>query len=315
MMAALACVGSVMTSCEDTPDKPIAQEPTNPNFLNTPATANFTYDLNSTETVTLTCSQPDFGGVATPTTYAVQLSLSPTFDGCPAAAQWNNAASTPQPFIELPSTTNNTTIAIPARDVADAINACRGFNDLKQLTADQGYTDYNGAVYMRLRAFFNDADADQMDRYTIVSNVIKLSSVVAYPTLRQPGFIYLIGKPGGWTGPEAGNAAALEKWKIFEPDDKIGSQIYIGTFDIAAGEFQFRFYSALEGWDFNSIGAQDPDNTVSIAMKNGVYSGPCFFGPNKGEGKGAWMIDNWAGGRVTITVNLKAKTVEFKQVN
>lgn len=313
IMASVALAAVALTGCDDNTD-PKAQVPQSNDFLNTPPTANYTYNLTETPTVTLTCSQPDFGGVATIPSFAVQLSLDPKFASVPAEWKFDDPASTPLNFVELPSSYNTYTIDIPARDLADAINACRGYNDLQQLKGE-AYKDYNGPVYLRLRAYFPSATDTQNDLYSVISNVIALSKVIAYPTLRQPGYIYLVGAPEGWAGPTPGNAAHYEDWKLFEADNAIDSKIYSATFDIPAGQFQFRFYSELQDWDFNSIGSQNDDNPVDITMKDGVYSGPCVIGQAKGEGKGSWQIPGWEGGQVTITVNLNAKTVEFKKVN
>lgn len=314
LIAALACVGSVFTACEDDLTDPKAQAPADNNFLNTPPTANYTYDLEETETVTLTCSQPGYG-VGTIPTYAVELSLDPNFNGVPSQWKYTGSESTPQNYIELPSTSTSTTIEIPARDIADAINGCRGYNKLEQLSED-GYTDYEGPVYFRVRSYFPGASDDVYDLYSVTSNIITLTHMIAYPTLRMPGFIYLVGAPEGWAGPTLANAEHYEDWKLFEADDKIGSQIYSATFDIPAGQFQFRFYSALQDWDFNSIGSQDGDSPVNITLNaDGIYSGSCVVGTEKGTGKGSWQIEGWTGGEVTITVNTKAKTVEFKKIN
>ncbi len=320
IIAAVACMGAVFTSCEkDNNEEPKAQQPTDKNFLNTPPTANYTYILDKTESVTITLSQPDYG-VGTIPTYAIELSLSPEFNSVPAEWEYTGEESTPQNFIVLPAESNKTTIEIPSRDVADAINGCRGYNKLDQLD-EAGYTNYTGPVYMRVRSYFPGAADDVADLYSITSNVITFAHIVGYKTIRVPGYIYLIGAPvkpddENWVGPDASNAEILENWKLFEADDKIGSQIYSATFDIPADKFQFRFYSALEGWDLNSIGSQDGDSPVDIELNaDGVYSGACVVGKAKGEGKGSWKLPGWEGGRVTITVNTKAKTVEFKKVN
>lgn len=309
IIAALACIGSVFTSCEkDNNEEPKAQVPTNKNFLNTPPTANFTYILDQTESVTITLSQPDYG-VGTIPTYAIEVSLDPEFDGVPAEWKYTGTEATPQNYVELPSTSNKTTIEVSSRDIADAINACRGYNKLEQLDED-GYKNYEGKVYMRVRSYFAGAGEDIYDLYAITSNIISFTHMVGYKTLRLPGFIYLVGAPEGWAGPTAANADHYEDWKLFEADDKIGSQIYSGTFDIAAGQFQFRFYTALTGWDDDSFGSQADDAPVDIVMNaSGIYSGAGV------SGKGSWQITGWTGGGVTMTVNLKAKTVEFKKVN
>lgn len=309
IIAALACIGSVFTSCEkDNNEEPKAQMPTDKNFLNTPPTANYTYDLKNTETVTITVSQPNYG-VGTIPTYAVEVSLDPNFNGVPAQWKYTGSESTPQNFIALPLESNKTTIEIPSRDIADAINACRGYNKLEQLD-ESGYTDYSGPVYIRVRSYFPGASDDVYDLYTIASNIITFSHIVGYKTLRMPGFIYLVGAPEGWVGPTAANAEHYENWKLFEDDEKIGSNVYSATFDIAEGKFMFRFYTALTGWDDDSFGSQADDSPVDIEFNGaGIYSGAGV------AGKGSWNCPTWTGGKVTITVDLNAKTVEFRKVN
>ena len=77
-------------------------------------------------------------------------------------------------------------------------------------------------------------------------------------------------------------------------------------FDIPAGKFQFRFYRSLSGWNVDSIGAQVDDNPVDIDWIDGVgYKGAVV------EGKGSFQYSSWAGGKIKITVNLKAMTVEM----
>ncbi len=309
IIAALACLGSVFTSCEkDNNEEPKAQIPTDKNFLNTPPTANYTYDLQNTETVTITVSQPNYG-VGTIPTYAVEVSLDPEFNGVPTQWKYTGAESTPQNFVALPTESNKTSIDIPARDIADAINGCRGYNKLAQLD-ESGYVDYIGPVYMRVRSYFPGASDEVFDLYTIASNVITFTNMVGYKTLRAPGSIYLVGAPEGWAGPTAANAAHYENWKLFEDNDKIGSKIYSATFDIPAGQFMFRFYTALTGWDADSFGSQVEDSPVDIELNDaGIYSGAGV------AGKGSWSCPTWTGGEVTITVDLNAKTVEFKKVN
>ncbi len=47
-------------------------------------------------------------------------------------------------------------------------------------------------------------------------------------------------------------------------------------------------------------------------MANGSYSGACFYDPDTEKaGKGSWSVPDWAGGDVSMTVNLNDLTVEF----
>ena len=127
-----------------------------------------------------------------------------------------------------------------------------------------------------------------------------------YYAVKLPGKIYLVGDCSGWNEPSKANAALFVGWTLSEADDAIDSKIYTGVFDIPAGKFQFRFYRSLSGWDVDSIGAQVDDDPVNIDWIDGVgYKGAVV------EGKGSFQYSSWAGGKIKITVNLKAMTVEM----
>lgn len=108
--------------------------------------------------------------------------------------------------------------------------------------------------------------------------------------------IYVVGACQGWKIDSA--AMALK-----ETED--GSEIYTGTFNINAGEFQFRFYRALGDWETGSVGSQVDDSPVDITVPaNGIVV-DCV------DGKGSWKDDAWAGGDLSISVNLKEMKVTF----
>lgn len=92
---------------------------------------------------------------------------------------------------------------------------------------------------------------------------------------------------------------------------EVAPQRYTGTFDIAAGQASFRFYTELGNWGDNgslpSIGAKanDGDNlTISLA-EDATYEGQCVFG------KGNWEDPTWAGGTIKMDVDLNSMTVAF----
>ncbi len=96
------------------------------------------------------------------------------------------------------------------------------------------------------------------------------------------GWIYLVGAPEGWKGPEEANAAHYDAWRLYDSTD---TDVYSGTFDIPAGQFTFRFYTALTGWDGGaSLGAQVEDATIDIALPAGKFTG------NSLAGKGGWTL-------------------------
>lgn len=124
-----------------------------------------------------------------------------------------------------------------------------------------------------------------------------LGSVALFSGLTANADIYLIGAPGNWNISD--NSYPLK-------ETSSGSKIYTGTYDIASGKFQFRFYKSLGNWDSGSLGSQSADNPINISLTNGKYSGSLIDG-----GKGSWSVSPWTGGEVTMVVNLNNNTVEF----
>lgn len=302
-IACLIATVALVSCDEDT--EPRVKAPTDPNFLNTPPIAeNFVYDLANCEAVNLTCSQPDYGVAVIPT-YTVQISLSEDFVSAPPA-EWVYNDSLAVSYVELPFSSTQADMEVPALDVAQGISTILGYQKLEEY---EGRTPYNGPVYVRLRSCLSSLGADLGDdNYTnIVSNVIKLN-VQSYATVRVPGVIYLVGSPTGWTTPDMANIDTYENWKLSETDDGVGSKVYYGTFNIPAVP-EFRFYTALTGWELDSFGCQDADAAVDIVMTDGAFTGQGM------KGKGKWKITNWTGGWMKIKVDLNTYNVEFVKVD
>ncbi len=303
LLFAVLLTAVTFSACSDDED-PKAYKPTDKNFLNVPPLSQQTYDLQTAGTVQLTCSQPDYGVGTTPM-YGVQVSLSEDFTTVPTG-EYVYDESAAVAYVELPYSTTNTTLEVPAKDVANGISTLLGYSDISQY---EGRTPYSGPLYMRVRSYFPSLDGEMADFYSIESNVVKLDNVLGYATVRQPAWIYLVGAPEGWAGPVEANAEHYEPWKLYEADNAIGSDIYSATFMIPDGQFVFRFYKGLTGWDDDSYGSQKDDNPMDIAFDGDAYSGPIV------KGKGSYQVPGWTANYVKMTVNLKSMSVEFDIVD
>ena len=278
-----ACLVAVLsfTSCEaDT--EPRYNEPTE-FTLNTPALAAQYYELTENGTLDLSWSQPDYGYAAA-ATYKVSVSLLEDFSEA----------------MELSTEHKLCYAQVSGREIAEAICKLRG------IANEDDYTDEPArAVYFRVRAYINGIESSE-----IVSNVIRLDQVKEYCAIQSPGYIYLIGSVGGWSGPDAGNAGALAEWRLFEAADAIGSKIYSATFNMPAGSLTFRFYTELTGWDGGaSVGTQVDDNPITVDMSSGIYGGALVA-----PGKGSIQVDNWDGSPMKITVDMNVKSVLLEKV-
>ena len=163
---------------------------------------------------------------------------------------------------------------------------------------------YNGPIVKGKGSFnFPDWAGGKMKITVNMNNKSVIIEEGGVDTSNSP-FIYLVGAPSGWTGPSADNAAHYEAWKLFDVE---GNGVYVGTFQINAGEFMFRFYKELTGWDAASFGSQVEDNPIDIALTDGVYTGAAT------DGKGSWNCPDWAGGKVEVKVDMKNLQVTFTQ--
>ena len=60
----------------------------------------------------------------------------------------------------------------------------------------------------------------------------------------------------------------------------------------------FRFYTALTGWDEDSWGSQVDDNPIDQTITDGSWTGTLV------KGKGAFNFPGFAGGQMTVIVDM-----------
>ena len=285
--------GMAMTGCKDDTE-PRAQIPTE-FILNTPPMVNYTYDLagDRSSTVDISVSQANYGMALTPV-YTVQLSLSGEFNAPFVIDEETGVAS--GDYYTLYGAFTNVHIQIPAEMFSIGTTALQGYTDKEE---EASYVEKDMPVYVRVIS-----TVGSWANGTIASNPILLPSVRPFFALRQPGQIYLIGEPQGWD-------ISNPSWALSEADNGIGSNIYYGRFNADAGTFgPFRFYTELGDWEANSVGSQADDNPIQYDFdtdfENGVFEGKAV------NGKGSWTINNWPGGDIRMTVNLKTMEVVFE---
>jgi len=302
----LICIASLFTSCkDDNDDNPTFQHPTS-FAVNTPATTDQYIQLSQDNTVNLTWSQPNYGYNALPT-YSIQVGV-PQADGtikwCEKEikdAEGNVTGYAP----EYLSTTYTTCDAdINGEEVAQAINQVDG------VTKEEEYVDKGfRKIAFRVRSALYEALTTLVPGSEIISNPVYFNYMASYKSIKAPAFIYVIGNLNGWLAPSPGNADALEEWKLYETE--IGNNVFEGTFDIEAGDLQFRFYTYLDDWGsdddpMGSIGPQKEDKGINVEWDaNDTYEGTYM------PGKGSWIFAGFAGGSVTLTVDMNTQKVKF----
>lgn len=309
-MAALALVSALaFTSCKDNTE-PRLDEAKGDFKLYEPAENNYTYDLtNSDNIITLTTSgQPDYG-VATPTSYEVQVSLNGEWED---GIKDEDGEYTVYPtYRSLPTVNTQSVITVSALELNQAITYLQGIHDESEVDI---YDSSKRPLYVRVRAYVAySASEDGYLKYTeVYSNPVKINSVQpAYEaSLPLPAKLWIIGNYQGW------NINGNEDTRyVDETEYGIDSNIFTGYLPASAlndpSNSYFRFYSALGDWESNSYGHQvdDEGTAVEMSTENGItaYNGPCV------KGKGSWVISNYPGdGWCKLIVDLNSMTVSFQ---
>lgn len=308
-----ACLVAVLSfsSCKDDTCPRLDKDPASLKLdLFNPPMANQYFDLTQDGTFDLQCSQPDYGFAAV-TNYAVQVSLSKEFKR--KATNAPDFVAEAGDYVELrePSTMANMQVRslYLTRAICKLLNI-KSEDQFASVVA--AHADANGymPVYIRVRAYI---EQDEAMSSVVSKNIVELKSVKPFFSLEEPGFIWLIGKPTDWQQDEAAVISAAEakgvSAKVSELASEIDSKVYHWKGNIAAGDFQFRFYTQLGDWEANSLGSQVDDNPIDIVMEDGVYAGDYV------AGKGSWQIPDWPGGLVEITVDMNEETVNFRAVS
>lgn len=278
MAMVIAMLG--LASCNDDTD-PKFSAPTK-FVLNTPALADQYYKLTPDGSLVFTCSQPDYGFTAS-TTYGIQIALNP--DG--------------ETYTVSPESPTSATIRIKASDVAVGMCVLRGIKEESQWS-QPGYMP----LYVRATA-----QLGSHEKSFIQSNWVELKNVEGYFAVPVPGYIYLVGSPNGWPTPDETAADKLADWRLFEKSDNIGSKVYYGVFDLPSAPM-FRFYSALTGWDADSYGAQADDSPLEYELNaDGSLTEKLV------KGKGSFSFPSFAGGEMTVIVDMTTMKVTFLEGN
>lgn len=282
-----ACAVWALSSCEDSKD-PVYHAPVEGSFsLYTPAMQDQYIVLGEDGTLELTTSgQPDYGFSAV-ATYGAQLSLTNDF-------------SDPEAVYDLtPVDLHQSKILLKQNDVAQGFCALMGIED--EDTYNGLYPDGAPAMPLYFRA---TCSINGIEDSGIISNVVAYNHLVPYFAVAVPGYIYLVGNmpDNEWNEPNAGNASIYANWRLFEPANAIGSKIYSGVFELGAAPM-FRFYTALTGWDADSYGYIVDDNATDFPdfTGEGSWTGSMI------KGKGAYSFPNFAGGQVTIVVDMSVE--------
>lgn len=283
-----ACAVLAFASCSQDRD-PKYHAPTEGSFLlYAPAMQDQYIVLAEGGTLELTTSgQPDYGYSAV-ANYGAQLSLSNDF-------------SNPEAIYDLtPVDAHQSRIVLKQNDVAQGVCEILGLEneDTFNEMFPNGMPDM--PLYFRATCSLSGVEGSE-----IISNVVSYNHITPYFAVAVPGYIYLVGNmtDNNWNEPSEGNASIYANWRLFEPENAIGSKVYSGVFELPAAPM-FRFYTALTGWDADSYGYIVDDNATDFPEFTGEES----WTQSMIKGKGAYSFPNFPGGEVTIVVDMSVES-------
>lgn len=120
--------------------------------------------------------------------------------------------------------------------------------------------------------------------------------VVKFEGEKIPNEIYLVGSPQGW-----------DITSDSMPLKKTVNGGYYGSYNIAAGDVLFRFYTSLGSWDNNSLGSQYDDNPIDLTdiVSESTYE--------MVRGKGSFLFSSWSGGMMYMYVQPSELCVTFSK--
>lgn len=307
ILATLAVAAFSFTSCE-ADKEPVYYAPDPATFvLNTPPFANQTYILETGGSVDLTTSQPDYG-IATVTNYSVDITLADEFveategDDTTPAKEANYVTLTPKEPTQAK-------ISLDAKSLNNAI-----VTDLMGIKSFAQYPEEGLApvkLTIRAHAWITNVASSEC-----VSNNIVLESIQLYNPHPETGrTIYIVGSFTGW-GVDSATPDSYSMWGLDETG--VGTNVYVGAFDIPKGVQTFRFYTELGNWGDNgqlpSVGPKPNDGeNVNIDFSDEATTISAV------PGKGSWQTtDSWKGGFVTFTLDMNdpdAITVTTREGN
>lgn len=264
-------------SCADDNDSnPTVRQPES-FVLNTPAYAGNLYDLQHSDSLELTYTQPDYGYTAA-VSYYTQVSLTNDWRTDSTTATGETVEFQRPKYVELDGSSTEAKAAANAADLNTAVMKMGGYASDEEVPASQD-------LYIRMRATLSSG-------YECYSNVVKLTAKAYYVSLTSadPEIWYLIGGTvgdGTWGNDGTANIGTslipLCPIEGEEYDEKTGEGkiTYTGYFISSQG---FKIIKTPGKWDNDEWGSSaDGDITQPINKgANGGTGGSDFKVPSDG---------------------------------
>ncbi len=256
----LVAATMMLASCSDDRDSNPTLKTPSSFVLNTPAYASQAIDLQNSETVNLTWSQPDYGGFPVATSYTVEFSGTNDWTTSNVEASADESGETVPTFFIVENSFTTCEAAIEAATIN------------KALITMMGYTPNNVPATQKLYA---RVKANATGASEVVSNTVELLVAPYYVELKpaDPVLWYMVGNCIGssdWTNSDAKSIGTGLVPLLPQPDADVDADgnttlVYAGYFPEGG---QFKFIKIPGKWDYqmnftnissNTAGATDED--------------------------------------------------------
>lgn len=258
----LLCSVCLFTACdEDRDGNPTITQPTS-FVLNTPSYASSLIDLETTDHIRLTWSQPDYGGFPVAANYIPQISLTGNFTISSAQEDADETGETKCDYVELNSSVPFCNMDLQKNQLAAAIVKIAKWESSDDVPAQQD-------VYIRMKSEFSEM-------LPVYSNTIKLTVIPTFVEAKvYAEFIYMMGNFNSWTDPVTLHSPDLDgKYQCYNWLD---------------GGFKFR--PNQDNW--NDDFGQDPNGSYGDLVTEGEEdcNDPGKSFPNDAKPAGFYQID------------------------
>lgn len=290
LSAMLMCIAGLFTACSDDRDSnPTLIQPTE-FVLNTPTFANETVNLEETQSLTLSWSQPKYTLENAPINAKYEIQMSPTnsFTTDLAEALADETESKVADYVILDETYQTCKAEIPTHSVNKA---------LQQLVKwGENTTPLTQTVFLRVNAFVEEGSKKLN---AIISNVVKLEFAPYYIELRDaaPIMWYLVGNnimDGSWGDDFGVKSTPMFLKPGFKYDKASG-----------AGEITYLNYFTNDGWKI-----QPQDFNWDLGFMSSGSANEAVFRNGEGDKGNIWVDPE---GYYLVTVNTSDNTCSIEK--
>lgn len=239
----LGAAGLFASCADDNDSNPTLVQPTE-FVLNTPAYVNETVNLENTESLQLTWSQPKFTDMNAPinATYEIQVSPTGTFTVSTVQAEADESGELEADYSAIDKTEQHCAADVAAADIAKAL--------IKVAKWEDGNVPAEQKAFIRVSAFVQEG---QKRLYGIESNVIEINVKPYYIELKDaaPIMFYLVGNniaDGAWSNKPGISCLPMFLKSGYAYDKKTGTGeiTYLNYFNTDG----FKIQPADFNWDY-----------------------------------------------------------------